>query len=747
MGMRKGVVVVLLLTSLCNIYIKADAQTLYPAAWTDKINVLVNADNSVSKTVSGTEYNAGAASENILAAGVDGYVSFTYTTNTANAYMVSLTPLNIQPEFQFSLYSIYILSNGAMAIYEQNTLVSGYTTLVSGDVIKIAREAGEIKYYRNATLLRTVSSVYSSSHLRADVSIRTGKVPSIYCSFDRKLIAKPAMQYPDFNNNNGAISLTIEGGDAPFTYQWSSGEQTAAISNKPRGTYSVTITDASNRTFSAAYNLGFPIGWKNLDKAVVNSNNTLTRTVTTKALDANASSLNILPVGEDGWIEFTVMDPSAAYMIGFTNADVHSTIEYLRYAIYINEPGGIYVYESNVSGGFFGNIVKGDIFRISREGTQIVYYKNSIPFRTITGPADKPLYIADVSIYNNVGPLPQVTASFEKQIQFKPVFTLPDENDNGGKISVAIDGVYNPSTIEWSTGESIATIQDKGKGIYSATVTDASGRSSMRTYTLGFPVYWSDLQKANLQADGSIIKSATNQSYDAGAISANRLLAGEDGSMEIVLNRADSKTQFVIGLARYNTSTNYPATNYGYMLHSNGNVYIYEGSSGVLQLPFKEGCVLKISREGGFIKYYYDGNLVRSVATTPSWELYVDCSLFLGTVPMVTATFNYVSSTYYAIADGNWSSASVWSTTEGGSAASRVPTYGDFVNVKGRLININTRVYCKSLKITAEEPNTGVIVDGSAASLVLEEIKMKGSGNTAAQQVLQVKNLATLKIQ
>lgn len=728
-------------------HVGAAGQTVYPASWTDKVNVQVNADNSVSKIISGTEYNAGAASENILPQGTDGYISFIYTANSANAYMVSLTPLNIQTEFQFSLYSIYVLSNGALAIYEQNTLVSGYTTLVSGDVIKIAREAGQIKYYRNSTLLRTTTAVYANSNLRADISIRSGKVPAVSCSFDRKLIAKPTIQYPDYSNNNGTISLQVEGGDAPFTYQWSSGEQTASISNKSRGTYSVTIGDANGRTFSGSYTLGFPIGWKNLDKTMVNANNTITRTATTKALDGNASSLNILPVGENGWIEFTITDPSCAYMIGFTNADVHSTIEYLRYAIYINEPGGIFVYESNVNAGFFGNIVKGDVLRISREGTQIVYYKNGSPFRSVTGPADKPLYIADVSVYSNTGPLPQVTASFEKQIQFKPVITLPDKNNSGGGISLAIDGTYSPYTIHWSSGESVGGVLNKGKGIYSATVSDASGRSSSRSYTLGLPVYWSDIQKATQQADGSIVKSATNLSYDAGAISANRLLEGQDGAIEFVIARADAKTQFVVGLARYNASTNYPAIDYGFTLHTNGYIYIYEGGVTQLQLPFKEGCILKISRENGLINYYYDGSLVRSVSTISTWELYVDCSLFLGTVPMITATFNYVPSVYYSIANGNWTSSAVWSTTEGGSPASRFPTFGDIVHVKGHTININTKINCKSLQIVTDESQGSVVLDGAAASLITGEIKMRGEGNLTPQQILAVKNSAVLRVE
>lgn len=54
-------------------------QTLYPATWTDLVNVTVNAANSVTKSGTGTEYVSNAGSENILPAGQNGFIQFTYT--------------------------------------------------------------------------------------------------------------------------------------------------------------------------------------------------------------------------------------------------------------------------------------------------------------------------------------------------------------------------------------------------------------------------------------------------------------------------------------------------------------------------------------------------------------------------------------------------------------------------------------------------------------------------------------------
>ena len=47
---------------------------------------------------------------------------------------------------------------------------------------------------------------------------------------------------------NGAVSITMTGGQAPFSYLWSSGETTSFINELSAGTYTVSVTDASGCT-------------------------------------------------------------------------------------------------------------------------------------------------------------------------------------------------------------------------------------------------------------------------------------------------------------------------------------------------------------------------------------------------------------------------------------------------------------------------------------------------------------------
>ena len=58
--------------------------------------------------------------------------------------------------------------------------------------------------------------------------------------------------------DDGTASVSVTGGIAPYTYEWSSGETTETISNLAAGTYSVTVTDALNATISASINITAP---------------------------------------------------------------------------------------------------------------------------------------------------------------------------------------------------------------------------------------------------------------------------------------------------------------------------------------------------------------------------------------------------------------------------------------------------------------------------------------------------------
>ena len=58
--------------------------------------------------------------------------------------------------------------------------------------------------------------------------------------------------------NNGSADVTVSGGTPPYSYSWSSGGTTGAESNLAAGSYTVTITDANNCTFTQTFSITEP---------------------------------------------------------------------------------------------------------------------------------------------------------------------------------------------------------------------------------------------------------------------------------------------------------------------------------------------------------------------------------------------------------------------------------------------------------------------------------------------------------
>lgn len=75
--------------------------------------------------------------------------------------------------------------------------------------------------------------------------------------------------------NNGVINLTVAGGMAPYTYEWSNGANTEDIFNLRAGTYSVAITDDYGCRESRSYTLNQPSQPIVINGVVTDGNGTL----------------------------------------------------------------------------------------------------------------------------------------------------------------------------------------------------------------------------------------------------------------------------------------------------------------------------------------------------------------------------------------------------------------------------------------------------------------------------------------
>ncbi|HQQ93201.1 MAG TPA: T9SS type A sorting domain-containing protein [Bacteroidia bacterium] len=61
-----------------------------------------------------------------------------------------------------------------------------------------------------------------------------------------------------FGMSNGALSATVVGGTAPYTYTWSTGANSNTVSNLAPGVYTCSATDALSTVFTTTYSLSQP---------------------------------------------------------------------------------------------------------------------------------------------------------------------------------------------------------------------------------------------------------------------------------------------------------------------------------------------------------------------------------------------------------------------------------------------------------------------------------------------------------
>ncbi|MEM9859616.1 MAG: hypothetical protein AAF843_19840, partial [Bacteroidota bacterium] len=448
--------------------------------WRDLNGVSLTSENGLIKTSSNTGWDAGAASYNRLGSGEDGWLEFVIPEDHFGSYILGFSSNNTDDHFNSQSYSIRVFLNGDVRVYEAS-LARGLTyTSQPGSRIRIERVGDKINYWLDDTQIRSIDAPNTTS-LIVDVSANNSNtvVPNVITSFDQVLSLNVDLQ-PEETGSDGAISLTVSGGDAPYTYSWSTGATTSSINNLSSGTYDVTISDALGRTLTRSYSVNNQVTWTDLVNVALTADNGLEKTSSNLGWDAGAASYDRLASGEDGWLEFIIPeDHFGSYVLGFSsnNADNHYNSQSYSIRVFLN--GDVRVYEASLARGLTYTSQPGSRVRIERVGGKVNYWLDDTQIRSIDVQNTTELII-DVSANNSNTVVPNVITSFDYEPNIPAsnlTFTEVTENsmrlnwtngDGDGRILMLREGQSLTVTgspddgVEYTWSSNVKTAPGKG---------------------------------------------------------------------------------------------------------------------------------------------------------------------------------------------------------------------------------------------------------------------------------------------
>ncbi len=309
-----------------------------------------------------------------------------------------------------------------------------------------------------------------------------------------------------FNAANGSIAVTPSGGEGPYSYLWSNGETSSTVNNLLPGNYSVVVTDARGCTVN--------------DSFVITQPNALGLSYTKTDVNCFGNS--------DGTIDITVVGGTAPYAYSWSTGASSEDLNGLSaqdYTVTITDANGCTISETvtisqpsaslsianvvndiSCFGGADGNI------QITPSGGTAPYTYNWNTGSTSSNIAGLGVGTYQVTVTDANGCQATDSYSISMPAVLLAAGTVSDVSCNGsmnGAIDLTVSGGTGPYNYFWSNGSTSEDLSGLSGGNYSVTITDGTGCSLVRNFTVTEPLPISAISTINNvdcfgEADGSI---------------------------------------------------------------------------------------------------------------------------------------------------------------------------------------------------------------------------------------------------
>jgi predicted RNase H-like HicB family nuclease len=298
-----------------------------------------------------------------------------------------------------------------------------------------------------------------------------------------------SQQVSCFGGNNGTVSLSVNGGTAPYSYNWSNGAATQNINGLSAGTYTVTVTDVNGCTATQSRVITQPV-------AALSTTANVSQNVS--CFGGNNGSVNLSVSGgttpytyvwSNGTSTEDLTDLSAGtYTVTVTDVNgciANRTITVTQPSAAIQAAAGV-LQSVSCNNGNDGQISLG----ISGGTSPYTYsWSNGDTTAAINGlsAGSYTVTVTDANgcVAGSSATVTQPSAALSGSTTVTS--NISCFSGNNGSINMTVAGGTSPYTFMWNTGAISEDLNSLPAGSYSVTITDANGCTANASATITQP--------------------------------------------------------------------------------------------------------------------------------------------------------------------------------------------------------------------------------------------------------------------